>query len=1068
MRKHGLEVQRAPEPRTEAAPVPAQAAPKAEAKALAWPTMPPPQPPAQREQPPMEKSSGSGAAKEVSSSSGVVKEESSTSGAVKVEGSPRSGAVKEEPVSAGVTPRGSSQQAAPTVKPQEPPAQEVKTEAVQGPSVAGTSQESPPQNKVVAGTAPVQAEEGKPVTWGFAALCAGLNKSRLAIRRRKLEAKKAAQEQRRKVKKEKLKDSQVIASKGRKEATAGAPSTADPGATAGGTSAAEEKQAKKAKREVKSEGRKRPNLPRLVLRPYNCRVVLKENQNLREVERMARAYARSLVREDRPRHRRRRRRSRPAEPIELAPAIPDKPALVLPAAHPWGSWVCVACDEVNGPQADRCQCGSAFWDSEQWASDLVKQTRKDHEERKRARQRTVLDMALSAARWTCQRCQEQNLLRRWKCYKCSARRKRERDAEDSSESDSERERRIQELHDSVAPRKQRKRGGQRQRLAAKGKGKEKSKGKQKGKGRKKVCRRCRGTHTKPCSRAGRPRQKGVRVKFPMSPGVILSFYRKWRLHLPGKARNKRCHALTGNGLRVAEVCRLLGLLSLVPLALRTEQEAEEVIMTASSYAQRTILELEEVSVEAVRVSGRVLIAAILTVGIVALWFVGRLIANRVMRAGHGNTLPCKLIELKDGEMTWEVKGAKGVHRVWISPSGQPACACRSFLTEGNCGHIEAAKECCKGMGISEKDSKKDQQVAFADQPRAKQRGLAALAALGVDTPASSGPTCFDGMVKKAQRVWSKQQLAAPSTRATGEVGCFSRAKEAVSRTAQPSLPKEESSAGATAPRQEASAGVATPREGRWTDGKIRFLADAATFEACEEAIASLNGQGKIYTRAYSFDQPGMVRVLKEALEKGCRVHLVTDQSQATGKTKAQLQVLKELQSSGARVRLVTGNSVNAAYEGDGRGVKVGGKIKGLHHAKTLLCMGPSGSARLVIGSCNFTTSSKANREAGVVIQCKEGDQLLKDWQQSFDDAFDAGATVEEFEKSLGDGPTSSRSRRSPTVERELAWATRAHDAAIEPSGHPCRGLDLEKMYWAAATQVSLRLRGDCRFRSSSL
>ena len=117
---------------------------------------------------------------------------------------------------------------------------------------------------------------------------------------------------------------------------------------------------------------------------------------------------------------------------------------------------------------------------------------------------------------------------------------------------------------------------------------------------------------------------------------------------------------------------------------------------------------------------------------------------------------------------------------------------------------------------------------------------------------------------------------------------------------------------------------------------------------------------------------------------------------------------------------MTGNSVNAAYEGDGRGVKVGGKIKGLHHAKTLLCMGPSGSARLVIGSCNFTTSSKANREAGVVIQCKEGDQLLKDWQQSFDDAFAAGATVEEFEKSLGDGPTSSRSRRSPTVERELA------------------------------------------------
>ena len=147
---------------------------------------------------------------------------------------------------------------------------------------------------------------------------------------------------------------------------------------------------------------------------------------------------------------------------------------------------------------------------------------------------------------------------------------------------------------------------------------------------------------------------------------------------------------------------------------------------------------------------------------------------------------------------------------------------------------------------------------------------------------------------------------------------------------------------------------------------------------------------------------------------------MTDQSQASGKTKAQLQVLKELQSAGAKLRLVAGTAVNAAYEGDGRGVKVGSKIKGLHHAKSLLCMSPTGSARLVIGSCNFTTSSKANREAGVVIQCKTGDQLLKDWQQSFDEAFAAGATVEEFERNLGEGPTSSRSRRSPTVERELA------------------------------------------------
>ena len=150
-------------------------------------------------------------------------------------------------------------------------------------------------------------EEGKPLTWRFSNLCAGLDKSRLAIRRRKVEAKRAALEQRRKVRKLKLKDSQLATSKKSKgEAAAGASGAAGPGATAGGPSAAESEQAKKVKREVKSEGRKRPNLPRLVLKPYNCRVVLRENQNLQEVERMARAYAKSVAREGRRRHRRRR------------------------------------------------------------------------------------------------------------------------------------------------------------------------------------------------------------------------------------------------------------------------------------------------------------------------------------------------------------------------------------------------------------------------------------------------------------------------------------------------------------------------------------------------------------------------------------------------------------------------------------------------------------------------------------------------------------------------------------------------------------------------------------------
>ena len=55
-----------------------------------------------------------------------------------------------------------------------------------------------------------------------------------------------------------------------------------------------------------------------------------------------------------------------------------------------------------------------------------------------------------------------------------------------------------------------------------------------------------------------------------------------------------------------------------------------------------------------------------------------------MHALSGN-IPCKLIELSNGESTWEVRK----YRVRLRKDCQ-ARSCRAHLNEGTCGHIDAA------------------------------------------------------------------------------------------------------------------------------------------------------------------------------------------------------------------------------------------------------------------------------------------------------------------------------------------------------------------------------------------
>ena len=519
--------------------------------------------------------------------------------------------------------------------------------------------------------------------------------------------------------------------------------------------------------------------------------------------------------------------------------------------------------------------------------------------------------------------------------------------------------------------------------------------------KKKVCRRCKGRHHP--KRHHRCRQ----VSWGLTKEVLAALQSRKRLHLPAKIRNKRAHALNGNGgFEMASMVRYACLLGFIPLALRTEQEAEEVLESVSTYVQRTLTELEDISADAVRTSGLVLQAMILTAGAGILWAIGRIVANRLMRSGHGNStsLPTRLVELKGDESVWEVTGTKQMHRVWMS-KGQSACACKGYLSSGVCGHIDAATAAAKAMKL------KTTSVTFEGAASSSE----GLRSLGGSHAEPEGSRCFAGVVEKAQELFSQR-----TTEQKEDVGCFGknivRSRPTVSKLAARGesllrAMEEEAAPQGTHSQRSKDAGPSQSREvghsqrsesedaGSWTDCQAKLLEDSSTFEFLVKELKGCPSQSKIYIRAYSFDQPDLVTGLKACMEKGARVQMISDLSQASGKTKQQLQVLKELQSSGARIRMIRGLPVNAAYAADRRSVKVGTGLRGLHHAKSTLIVLPDGTAKLEVGSCNYTTSSKANRECSIVIKTSEDESLVRTWVKTFEETFQHGNAIDEVEQS---------------------------------------------------------------------
>ncbi|CAK9069122.1 Pro-Pol polyprotein, partial [Durusdinium trenchii] len=327
----------------------------------------------------------------------------------------------------------------------------------------------------------------------------------------------------------------------------------------------------------------------------------------------------------------------------------------------------------------------------------------------------------------------------------------------------------------------------------------------------------------------------------------------------GKVLNKLQHALNGNGPSVDLAVKVLVGASLIPLAWRTEQEVEEVLDSISSLSSRVLFEIEETTAQTIQITGLICKSAVLGLGIMGLWFLGRTVANRLVRAYHGNTLPAKLLEYKpDGQTSWEVSGSKGKHVVWmrLTTPRQSACACRGFIDAGTCGHIDAAVEQARMMGLGPSRA-----VQLEEGSVVKNKGAAALKSMGV-SGRSTEALCFTGVVSKAQRLFSADESKETTA------GCFKGLTHGrVNEDLQHAVREKDAVAAVRAPRPKGGASSA--------EITVEYLKDRASQEAVIDLLER-HPDSAVFLAAYSLDQPDLTKAF--AKHKG-KIELLADAGQ---------------------------------------------------------------------------------------------------------------------------------------------------------------------------------------------
>lgn len=151
-----------------------------------------------------------------------------------------------------------------------------------------------------------------------------------------------------------------------------------------------------------------------------------------------------------------------------------------------------------------------------------------------------------------------------------------------------------------------------------------------------------------------------------------------------------------------------------------------------------------------------------------------------------------------------------------------------------------------------------------------------------------------------------------------------------------------------------------------------------------------------------------------ARQRGVQVHVGCDRRfSLNGRCRDQEQSLRRLEAEGCHVRLLDGGPSAGFYREVGRGQ--GGR--GIAHAKLVFA-----DSMVVLGSCNYTTASRANLESGVLIE-------LNAWGRSELDAVVSGR----MERGVALLPAlrDREASRSMTPRRARSVARSAREAILE-------------------------------------
>ena len=424
--------------------------------------------------------------------------------------------------------------------------------------------------------------------------------------------------------------------------------------------------------------------------------------------------------------------------------------------------------------------------------------------------------------------------------------------------------------------------------------------------------------------------------------------------------------------------------------------------TLAAVAQQSAELVQEVGAEAARtvqVAGRTVSIMTLILCAAASWFVARAVLNRLIHALKGNSLPAVLVEMVGGEATFAVQGKRtqAMHKVWIRlASKEAACGCKAYLQEGTCGHCDAAVQAAVQMGIVKTDP--SAAAPEVDPPaelrsRVIARGLAAL----------PSQECFSGLAAKSREI---SCLSGLLNRGGSSPGAPTATSAALAVPAPAAATAARGQRRNKTPKAESSGPAAL---------EVAYLAGDSYVAAGLDALAKTKSRDKVFLRAYSFDAPAVLEALEAACARGASCSLIADASQCS-KTKLQWQSLKRVATAGVSVRLATGRSVRDAYVSDGRGAAVGAGLKGLHHAKALLVIGEK-AAELVVGSLNWSTSSKANAECGLRLAVASDAPVVTDFVRDFEAVFAGASLLDDAKPPASKGAAASSSARQgvPTL-----------------------------------------------------